>query len=64
MFSNNCWMFSNLGEPTAYPHCVRKESIQIQSKMLKDGYGSVHCSSASAYNGNGNDEVVVVNVNI
>ena len=43
--SNNCLMFSSLGEPTDYPHCVRKESIQIQSEMLNESNG-VHCSSS------------------
>ena len=34
-------MFSSLGEPTDYPHCVRKESIQIhiQSGMFNDVHG-------------------------
>ena len=25
VFRNNCWMYSNLGDLTDYPHCVRKE---------------------------------------
>ena len=41
LLSNNCLMFSNLGEKSAYPHCVRKESIQIQS----DGHGHVSVNS-------------------
>ena len=31
VFSNNCWMYSSLGELTAYPHCVRKESTQLKN---------------------------------
>ena len=29
MFPEYCWMFSNLGNLTAFPHSIRKESTNI-----------------------------------
>ena len=28
-------MYSSLGDPTAYPHCVRKESTQLKQSQAK-----------------------------
>ena len=58
MFRDNCWMFSNLGNLTAFPHSIRKESIQLHSTELThfngDGFGKDIIGNGSGdgtYNG-------------
>ena len=29
MFTEHCWMYSNLGDLTVFPHSIRKESTNI-----------------------------------